>query len=121
MTLFEEVTVFEPEDGIAGRATVASIDNAHGLLYLDVDWASMDDDHASPAPVVRSHPVLATSTPASRTSSSYTRPVRVVTTTRTTRTVGTVGGRANYGLAARGSFTTGGGSTVLPMMRQGFR
>lgn len=40
----DEVLVVEPSDGIVGDAVVAEVDEARGLLRLDVDWHSFRDD-----------------------------------------------------------------------------
>lgn len=40
----DTVTVFEPEDGIRGFATVQSVDRDAEQIYLNVDWQSFEDD-----------------------------------------------------------------------------
>lgn len=38
------VTVYEPEDEVAASAEVLKIDAERGFVYLDVDWATLDED-----------------------------------------------------------------------------
>lgn len=43
----QPVIAFEPEDGVAAFATIAQISERAELVYLDVDWSSLDDDQAA--------------------------------------------------------------------------
>ncbi|MDX3294628.1 hypothetical protein PV569_13020 [Streptomyces scabiei] len=61
----DTVTAFESEDEVAAPALVKKI--AHGVAYLEVDWAAMTDD--APSPVA--HPAGAPLTEC-RTSTSST-------------------------------------------------
>lgn len=40
----ETVVVYEPEDAIAGTATVVALEPDEGFMYLDVEWSSFADD-----------------------------------------------------------------------------
>ena len=42
----DEIVAYEPEDRIAAPALVKRLDLERGFVYLDVDWAKMDDDLA---------------------------------------------------------------------------
>lgn len=58
----DEVTAYEPEDGVCARAEVAEIDRAKGLAFLRVDWGSLREDEMlietsmTNATVVAAHP-----------------------------------------------------------------
>src|SRR5689334_7702440 len=44
VVLGDEIVAYEPEDRIAAPALVMRVDRERGFVYLDVDWAKMDDD-----------------------------------------------------------------------------
>lgn len=50
--LGEQVVAYEPEDGVRASAVVVGVDDERCTVELDVDWESMSDDSASPAPAL---------------------------------------------------------------------